>query len=95
MGKDAAEIRGESHTRLNRIARELTGELCPQGLPRGTKFSELESVAGALGDGMARGPIEINVQEQADGWPEEQLGACPVCGGPAPGGSRPSLSGRS
>ena len=83
MGKDAAEIRREFHTRLSRIARELARELYPQGLPRGTKFSELEAVAGVLGDEMARQLIEINVQEQADDWPEEELGECPVCGGPA------------
>lgn len=83
MGKDAAEIRGEFHARLGQIARELTGELYPQGLPRGTKFSELEAVAGALGDEMARQLIEINVQEQADDWPAEELGECPACGGPA------------
>ena len=52
-------------------------------MPRGTKFSELEAVAGALGDEMARQLIEINVQEQADDWPEEELGECPVCGGAA------------
>jgi hypothetical protein len=83
MGKDAAEIRRGFHTRLNEIARELTRKLYPQGLPRGTKFSELEAVAGALGDEMARQLIEINVQEQADDWPEEELGECPACGGPA------------
>ena len=55
----------------------------PDGLPRGTKFSELETVAGALGDEMARQLIEINVQEQADDWPEDELGECPVCGGAA------------
>ena len=32
---------------------------------------------------MARQLIEINVQEQADDWPEEELGECPVCGGAA------------
>ena len=52
-------------------------------MPRGTKFSELEDVAGAMGDEMARQLIEINVQEQADDWPEEELGECPVCGGAA------------
>jgi predicted nucleic acid-binding Zn ribbon protein len=83
MGKDATEICREFHTRLNQIARELSGNLYPQGLPRGTKFSELEAVAGALGDEMARQLIEINVQEQADAWPEEELGECPACGGPA------------
>jgi hypothetical protein len=83
MGKDAAAIRREFHTRLSQIARELTRELYPDGLPRGTKFSELEAIAGALGDEMARQLIEINVQEQADDWPEQELGECPACGGPA------------
>ena len=83
MGKDAAEIRKVFHTRLGRVARELAKELYPDGLPRGTKFSELEAIAGALGDEMARQLIEINVQEQADDWPEEELGECPVCGGAA------------
>ena len=90
MGKDAAEIRREFHTRLSRMARELARELYPQGLPRGTKFSELEAVAGVLGDEMARQLIEINIQEQADDWPEEELGECPVCGGPARKAPRPT-----
>jgi hypothetical protein len=88
MGMEAGEIRKEFHTRLSQMARELSRELYPQGLPRGTKFSELEAVAGALGDEMARQLIEINVQEQADDWPEEELGECPVCGGGGPQGPR-------
>ncbi len=83
MGKDAAAIRHEFQSRLGRMARELTRELYPDGLPRGTKFSELEAVAGALGDEMARQLIELNVQEQADEWPQEELGECPLCGGAA------------
>jgi hypothetical protein len=83
MGKDAAEIRKEFHPRLSQMARELKQVLYPQGLPRGTKFSELEAVAGALGDEMARQLIELSVQEQADDWPEDELGECPVCGGAA------------
>jgi predicted nucleic acid-binding Zn ribbon protein len=83
MGKDAAVIRKEFHARLGRMARELAKDLYPDGLPRGTKFSELEAVAGALGDEMARQLIEINVREQADDWPEDELGECPVCGGAA------------
>ncbi len=83
MGKDVAAIRKEFQGRLSQIARELGRELYPEGLPRGTKFSELEDIAGALGDEMARQLIEIHVQGQADGWPEEELGECPLCGGPA------------
>ena len=74
MGKDAAEIRLEFRSRLGQMARELAKEVYPAGLPRGTRFSELETIAGALGDEMARQLIEINVQEQADDWPEEELG---------------------
>ena len=83
MGRDAATIRTEFKSHLREIAQELGRKVFPKGLPRDTKFSELETIAGALGDEMARLLIEINVREQADDWPEEELGECPVCGGPA------------
>jgi hypothetical protein len=83
MGKDAAAIRKAFQERLGQMARELGRELYPEGLPRGTKFSELEDVAGALGDEMARQLIEIHIQGQAEEWPEEELGECPLCGGAA------------
>ena len=83
MGKDAAEILRDYQARLGRMARELAKELYPDGMPRGTKFSELEELAGAMGDEMARQLIEINVKEQADDWPEDELGECPTCGGVA------------
>jgi hypothetical protein len=69
VGKDAAEIRREFHPRLGEITRELKRVLYPEGLPRGTKFSELEAIAGAIRDEMARQLIELSVQEQADDWP--------------------------
>jgi len=83
MGKDAAAIRAQFQTRLGQVARELGRELYPDGLPRGTKFSELEAVAGALADELARQLIEAQVRVQTDDWPEAELGECPVCGGPA------------
>jgi hypothetical protein len=83
MGKDAAAIRDELRSRLGQMARELGRDVYPEGLPRGTKFSDLEAVAGALGDEIARQLIEINVQEQADDWPEDEIGECPICGGAA------------
>ena len=43
--KDAAAIRAEFQARLGQMARELGRELYPEGLPRGTKFSELEAIA--------------------------------------------------
>lgn len=83
MGKDAVIVREQLQARLHEMARELGREVYPDGLPRGTKFSELEAIAGALGDEIARRMIEENVQDQADDWPEEILGECPHCGGPA------------
>jgi hypothetical protein len=83
MGKDAAAIRDEFHDRLGQMARELGRELYPDGLPRGTRFSELEAIAGALGDEMARQLVETHIRGQAEGWPEEELGECPACGGAA------------
>lgn len=83
MGKDVAAIRKEFQDRLGQVARELGRELYPDGLPRGTKFSELEDIAGALGDEMARQLIEAHVRGQAEDWPEGELGECPLCGGAA------------
>jgi hypothetical protein len=83
MGKDANALRDQFQTRLAPIARQLGREVYPDGLPPGTKFSELEAIAGALGDEIARQRIEVKVREQADDWPEAQGGECPVCGGPA------------
>ena len=83
MGKDAAAIRNEFRDRLGHMARELGRDLYPDGLPRGAKFSELEAIAGALGDEMARQLIETHLRGQAEDWPEDELGECPVCGGAA------------
>ena len=83
MGKDAAAVRRQLQARLGEIARELGREVYPGGLPRGTKFSDLEEIAGVLGDEIARQLIESQVGEQAEDWPEEELGECPVCGGDA------------
>jgi hypothetical protein len=74
MGKDAAAIRNEFGPRLGQIARELGRDVYPDGLPRGTRFSELEAIAGALGDEMARQLIEIHLGEQAEDWPEDEVG---------------------
>jgi len=67
-------------SRLDRPV-ELVIREC-EGLPRGTKFSELEDIAGALGDEIARQLIESNVQEQTADWPEEDSTPCPECRGP-------------
>ena len=83
MGKDAATAVQEMRVRLGQIARELGREVYPEGLPRDIKFSELEALAGSLGDEIARQLIETQVRGQAEEWPEPQLRTCPECGGPA------------
>jgi hypothetical protein len=83
MGKDADAVRDELRPRLGKMAREIGREVYPDGLPRDTKFSELETIAGALGDEIARQIIETHVRGQAEDWPEDELGECPACGGPA------------
>jgi predicted nucleic acid-binding Zn ribbon protein len=82
MGRDATAIRTELQADLGQIARQLGRKVYPEGLPRGTKFSDLEAIAGTLGDEIARQLIETHVQEQADGWADQEPGACPECGGP-------------
>jgi hypothetical protein len=79
MGRDAARIRDQLKLRLAQLARELGRRVYPEGLPGGTKFWELEDIAGALRDEIARQLIEAEVQELADDWPEEDRCECPVC----------------
>jgi uncharacterized protein with PIN domain len=83
MGKDVATVRDELRVRLGQIARELGREVYPDGLSRDIKFSELETVAGTLGDEIARQLIETQVRGQAEDWSEEELSQCPECGRPA------------
>jgi hypothetical protein len=83
MGKAHVAIPDGLRVRLGQMARELGRQIYPDGLPRGTKFSELEAMAGDLGDEIARQLIETHIRGQAQEWPEEELGECPSCGGPA------------
>ena len=63
VGKDAATIRDDLKPLLSQIARQLGREVFPDGMPWGTKLSELELIAAGLGDEIARGIIEASVQE--------------------------------
>ena len=82
MGRDVGSIRSELTPELQSLARQLGRKAFPDGLPQGTKFSELEAIAGALGDELARQLIESNVQEQAADRPEGDATTCPECRGP-------------
>jgi hypothetical protein len=82
MGKDARSLPANLKSEVGRIARQLGREMYRDGLPRDTKFSELEGLAGLVGDELARQIIEAQVEDQA-GCFEEELGECPECHGPA------------
>jgi hypothetical protein len=64
---------------LARIASQLSNEVFPEGMPWGTKFDHLETLAGALGDEIARQIIEANICHQATA-PPESVEVCPSCG---------------
>jgi hypothetical protein len=87
MGKDAAAIRREFHVRLGQLARELGRELYPDGLPRGGSFTELEDVAGTIGDEIARQLIETQVRRHAEVSAEDPPELCPACAEPLESGS--------
>ena len=79
MGKDAVTIPDELRPLLERMASELSEQVFPGGMPWGTKFDYLETLAGALGDEIARQMIEGNVSQQATISPEPAR-VCPSCG---------------
>lgn len=83
MGKDAKPIPDELKPVIDEFVRHVSNVYFPNGLPIGTKFSTLEDLACQIGDEAARLMMEMNVQEQAEDWPDDQLGECPFCGGAA------------
>ena len=80
MGKDAVTIPDEVRPLLERMAEQLSERIFPGGMPWGTRFDHLETLAGALGDEVARRMIQANLQEQAAAAPA--VGTCPTCGRP-------------
>ena len=81
MGKDAAEIGGNFTPAWARWLGNWPRNFTPTAFPQ--MPSSRSWKPSTLGDEMARQLIEINVQEQADDWPLDQRGECPVCGGAA------------
>ena len=79
MGKDAVQIPDELRPVLARMAAELSEQIFPDGMPWGTRFDYLETLAGALGDEISRQMIEDNVSRQATASPETAR-VCPSCG---------------
>jgi len=54
----------------------------PDGMPWGTRFSDLEQQAGELADALARRIIERCVRQQAASDVPNAMETCPACNGP-------------
>ncbi len=83
MGKDAKPIPAELKPVIADFVRRVSKVYFPNGMPIGTKFSTLEDLACQVGDEASRLIMEMNVQQQAENWPEDEIGECPLCGGAA------------
>jgi len=81
MGKDIAQRTAELRSRLAQVARELSQEIFPEGLPEGMTFTELEEAAVEVGDEVSRTLIESRVRTRARSDYEPQAEDCPECGG--------------
>ena len=82
MGKDAAQLHAEFQARLGQFARELHGEIFPDGLPEGMTFAELEDMAVAVGNEVSREVIENQLRARPQIDPQNQTTLCPRCGEP-------------
>lgn len=81
MGKDAASIPDDLRPLLSQFAEQIGRKVYPDGLPRGTKFSELETFAGLVGDEIGRSLIESQARAQAEGLSQDSAPpVCPTCG---------------
>ena len=81
MGKEAASIPDHLRPLLSQFAEQVGRQVFPDGLPRGTKFSELETFAGFVGDEIGRSIIESQARAQADGLSQDSTPPiCPTCG---------------
>lgn len=81
MGKDDPSIPDNLRPILSQFAEQIGRELYPNGLPRGTKFSKLETLSGLIGDELGRSIIQSQARAQADGLSRDSEPAiCPTCG---------------
>ena len=54
----------------------------PDGMPWGTRFTEVEDIAVQVGDLLAREILRLALQGQADRPRPDDLTTCPSCSGP-------------
>lgn len=80
MGKDVPSIPDNLRPILSQVAEQIGREVYPNGLPRGTRFSELETLSSLIGDELGRSIIESQTRAQADDLSQDSTPAvCPTC----------------
>jgi hypothetical protein len=80
MGKDVASIPDSLRPMLSQFADQIGREIYPHGLPRGTKFSQLETLSALIGDELGRSILESQTRAQADKLSQDSTSAvCPTC----------------
>jgi hypothetical protein len=81
MGKDVPSIPDNLRPMLSQFADQIGREIYPNGLPRGTKFSQLETLSALIGDELGRSIIESQTRAQADDLSQDSAPAvCSTCG---------------
>jgi hypothetical protein len=81
MGKDVPSIPDNLRPILSQVAEQIGREIYPNGLPRGTRFSDLETLSGWIGDELGRSIIESQARAQADDLAGDSTPVvCPTCG---------------
>jgi hypothetical protein len=81
MGKDVPSIPDNLRLILSHVAEQIGREVYPNGLPRGTRFSELETLSGLIGDELGRSIVESQTRAQADELSQDSTPVvCSTCG---------------
>jgi len=82
QAKDPAVVAAELQSYLKGVAKHFIERVYgPDGMPWGTKFSDLEDIAVQLGQAVSQNMIEMAVARQATTVPSEAE-TCSGCGGP-------------
>ena len=81
LAKDPAVVAAELQSYLKGVAKHFIERVYgPDGMPWGTKFSDLEDIAVQLGQAVSQNMIEMAVARQATAVPSEAE-TCSGCGG--------------
>ncbi len=81
--KDASELLNALSPALQAAAKNVVRHAYgPDGLPWGTRFTDVEDIAVQVGDLLTREILHLALQGQAGRDRPDELQACPSCSGP-------------